>query len=55
MLRDIIRSRCFPVVELTKIFRQASESDIVVNAHKINKENRFRSIIRAEISFSEEI
>jgi exodeoxyribonuclease V alpha subunit len=24
-------------VELTKIFRQASESDIVVNAHKINK------------------
>ena len=37
VLRDIIRSRCFPVVELTKIFRQASESDIVVNAHKINK------------------
>ena len=37
MLRDIIRSRCFPVVELIKIFRQASESDIVVNAHKINK------------------
>ena len=27
----------FPVVELKKIFRQASESDIVVNAHKINK------------------
>ena len=37
VLRDIIRSGCFPVVELTKIFRQASESDIVVNAHKINK------------------
>ena len=37
VLRDIIRIRCFPVVELTKIFRQASESDIVVNAHKINK------------------
>ena len=37
VLRDIIRSRCFHVVELTKIFRQASESDIVVNAHKINK------------------
>lgn len=37
VLRDIIRSKCFPVVELTKIFRQASESDIVVNAHKINK------------------
>ena len=36
VLRDIIRSRCFSVVELKKIFRQASESDIVVNAHKIN-------------------
>ena len=37
VLRDIIRSCCFPVVELKKIFRQASESDIVVNAHKINR------------------
>lgn len=37
VLRDIIRSKEFPVVELTKIFRQASQSDIVVNAHKINK------------------
>lgn len=31
------RVRHFPVIELTKIFRQASESDIVVNAHKINR------------------
>lgn len=37
VLRDIIRSGKFPVVELTKIFRQASMSDIVVNAHKINR------------------
>ena len=37
VLRDIIHSGQFPTVELTKIFRQASESDIVVNAHKINK------------------
>lgn len=37
VLRDIIRSGIFPVVELKKIFRQASESDIVVNAHKINR------------------
>ena len=37
VLRDIIRSRQFSVVELKKIFRQASESDIVVNAHKINQ------------------
>ena len=37
VLRDIIRSQQFSVVELKKIFRQASESDIVVNAHKINR------------------
>ena len=37
VLRDIIRSGQFPVVELKKIFRQASERDIVVNAHKINR------------------
>lgn len=37
VLKDIILSGQFAVVELTKIFRQASQSDIVVNAHKINK------------------
>lgn len=37
VLKDIIHSGEFPVVELTKIFRQASQSDIVVNAHKINE------------------
>lgn len=36
VLRDIISSGCFPVVTLTRIFRQAGESDIVMNAHKIN-------------------
>lgn len=36
VLKDIIASKCFPVVTLTTIFRQAGESDIVVNAHKIN-------------------
>lgn len=36
VLKDIIASKKFPVVTLTKIFRQAGESDIVVNAHKIN-------------------
>lgn len=36
VLKDIIASGRFPVVTLTKIFRQAGESDIVVNAHKIN-------------------
>ena len=37
VLKDIISSGQFPVVELVKIFRQASQSDIVVNAHKINQ------------------
>ena len=37
VLRDLIRSQCFPAVELRKIFRQAEESDIVVNAHRINR------------------
>lgn len=37
VLKDIIDSGCFPVVMLTRIFRQAGESDIVVNAHKINR------------------
>ena len=37
VLKDIISSECFPVVKLTKIFRQAGESDIIVNAHKINR------------------
>ena len=37
VLKDIISSGKFSVVELVKIFRQASQSDIVVNAHKINQ------------------
>lgn len=36
VLRDIIDSGKFHVVRLTHIFRQAAESDIIVNAHKIN-------------------
>ena len=37
VLRDIIESGKYQVVRLNKIFRQASQSDIVVNAHKINE------------------
>lgn len=37
VLKDIINSHCFNVVKLSKIFRQAAESDIIVNAHKINR------------------
>jgi len=37
VLRDIIASDCVAVVKLTKIFRQAANSGIVVNAHRINQ------------------
>ena len=36
VLKDIINSERFHTVKLQKIFRQASTSDIIVNAHKIN-------------------
>jgi exodeoxyribonuclease V alpha subunit len=36
ILKDIIESHSFNIVKLTKIFRQAAGSDIIVNAHKIN-------------------
>ena len=37
VLRDLISSGVFPTVVLKKIFRQAEESDIIVNAHRINR------------------
>ena len=37
VLRDIMDSGCFPVIRLTRIFRQAQTSRIVMNAHKINE------------------
>ena len=37
VLQDIIYSETFSVIGLQKIFRQAEDSDIVVNAHKIHK------------------
>ena len=36
VLRDLISSGAFPMMTLQRIFRQAEESDIVVNAHRIN-------------------
>ena len=36
VLRDLIASGCFRVVRLEKIFRQAADSDIIVNAHRIH-------------------
>ena len=37
VLHDLIDSRMLPVVELTEVFRQALESEIVANAHRIVK------------------
>ena len=37
VLKDLIRSEAFTVVKLSHIYRQSEESDIVVNAHKINE------------------
>lgn len=37
VLKDLIQSGCFHVVRLTRIFRQAAASDIILNAHKINR------------------
>lgn len=37
VLRDIIDSKRIPVIRLTRIFRQAQESRIVMSAHAINK------------------
>jgi exodeoxyribonuclease V alpha subunit len=37
VLADVIRSAAVPVVRLTEVFRQAAESRIIVNAHRINQ------------------
>ena len=36
VLRDLIAAECIPRVRLTQIFRQAQQSGVVVNAHRIN-------------------
>jgi len=37
VLRDVIRSGSIPVIELNEVFRQARESLIIMNAHRINR------------------
>ncbi len=37
VLADIIGSGAIPVVRLTEVFRQAAESQVIVNAHRINQ------------------
>ncbi len=48
VLGDVIASGAVPVVTLTEIFRQAKESDIVVNAHRVNQGRMPRSRSEAE-------
>ncbi|MCX6170764.1 MAG: ATP-dependent RecD-like DNA helicase [Ignavibacteriales bacterium] len=49
ILHDLIQSEIIPTAMLTKIFRQAEESRIVVNAHKINK-GEFPTLLNNESS-----
>jgi len=49
ILHDLIKSGIIPTAMLTKIFRQAEESQIVVNAHKINK-GEFPILLNGEAS-----
>ena len=37
VLADIIGSEALPVVRLTEVFRQAAQSRIIINAHRINQ------------------
>ena len=38
VLADIIGSGALPAVRLTEVFRQAAESQVIVNAHRINQD-----------------
>ncbi len=43
VLQDLIDSGILPVVQLTEVFRQAMESHIITNAHRIVERGRCRS------------
>lgn len=51
VLKDIINSACFPVTTLTRIFRQEDGSDIVFNAHKINRGEHLEIMNRSKDFF----
>ena len=50
MLKDIINSDTLPVARLTEVFRQAAESAIITNAHRINK-GQYPSVNEKEKDF----
>lgn len=51
VLKDMINSSSVPVVRLTRIFRQAQASDIVLNAHRINRGEKLVVTNRADSDF----
>ncbi len=51
VLRDLLRSESIPTVRLTELFRQASESKIIVNAHRINAGQMPSTRIEAKSDF----
>jgi exodeoxyribonuclease V alpha subunit len=51
VLRDLIACGVFPMTELKKIFRQAKQSDIIVNAHKINAGEQIKTDNRSKDFF----
>ena len=50
VLADVIASGVVPTVRLTEVFRQASESRIIVNAHRINRGDMPELALGGELS-----
>ncbi len=55
VLKDMINSNIINVVKLNEIFRQAQESMIIVNAHKINNGEPLYLNTKVKISFYKKI
>ena len=49
VLKDIINSEAIEVIELNEIFRQAAQSQIIINAHKVNNGENFLETPKEEI------
>lgn len=49
VLKDIINSGVIETIELNEIFRQAAQSQIITNAHKVNNGEDFLNVPKDEI------
>ena len=49
ILKDIINSEVIETIELNEIFRQAAQSQIITNAHKVNNGESFLNITKEEL------